>query len=375
MEIQINKICFSLPTRAFLIDYAVSQKRQLPVVKEFIVRLVYSLGGCSVETIQNYFGFSNAEISAVIDDLLEERLIEWDEENISLTHYASEKFVAVEGRMLPRFFEVVDKAETVNFDLQEFKVLPNTLKRTGQNVLGVSMALPDDSYKLLNEKAQGAFDSDFQHYREVVKGEDIYSERQELYKINHVSSKYDSLIPIEVSYYIDSSSPTEIKMRYESSDIDDWDEEKKLFTTMDNSIEQNTQALNNSKSFCEYLDITKDPFLQKYWNDQDEQLGVNAFISHFATSSIHQSPETQVLVGNFYTKFNSDAIMERLKEAYESKPSSSGLIWFTNSNSKSWARTSNFENLIDSITSLFDKRKSTSKTVLVMNCQSRPEAF
>jgi len=37
MKIQLNKVCYGLPAKSFFIDYTVSQKRQLPVVKEFIV--------------------------------------------------------------------------------------------------------------------------------------------------------------------------------------------------------------------------------------------------------------------------------------------------------------------------------------------------
>ncbi len=375
MEIQINKICFSLPSRAFLIDYAVSQKRQLPVVKEFIVRLIFSLGGCSVNTIQQYFGFTDREMLSVIDDLHEERLIEWNEENIVLTHYASDKFVTIKGRMVPRFFEVVDKAETVNFDLHEFKILPNSIKRTSQNILGISMKLSDDSYRSLNEKARGAFDSDFQHYREVVKNEDIYSERQELYKINHVSSKYDSLIPIDVNYYIDSDFPIEIKTRYDSQVIDEWDEGKRLFTTMDESLEIGRSNVLSPKSFGKYLSISKDPFLQQYWNDQEDRLELNAFISNYSSGSIHHTPETLAIVGNFYTEFNAEAIIDKLKLLHNEKLNSSGVIWFGNSNSTTWGRTAGFENLITKITSLFDKRKSTSKAIIVMQCMSRSEAF
>ncbi|MCX8990843.1 hypothetical protein NLN88_23550, partial [Citrobacter portucalensis] len=174
MKIQLNKICFGLPSKAFFIDYTVSQKRQLPVVKEFIVRLLHSLESANIQTLRNFFGFTDKEIQAVLDDLLEESLIKWDEDKVALSHYALNSFVEVDGNMLPRFFEVAEKTDTVHFELHDFRILPNIIKRGSPGNLNITLSLSDDCYRDLNQKAQSSFDSHFQQFREIVKQEDIF---------------------------------------------------------------------------------------------------------------------------------------------------------------------------------------------------------
>jgi hypothetical protein len=374
MRIQLNKICFGLPARAFSIDYTVSQKRQLPVVKEFIVRLLHSMTLATVETLQNYFGFSDAEMRAVLDDLIEESLILWEDDKIKLSNYAMTNFVEVDGHMLPRFFEVTDKIDTVHFDLHSFKMLPKTITRSGAGDLGVSMTLSNDCYKGLNDKAQRAFDNNFQHFREVVLGDDIFSERQELYKINNVATKYDIVIPIDVEYVIDTSAPTELLTEYESTEFDEWDSSRALFTAMDNSIprELNKGA---TEDFSKYLEASEDPILSKYWDDKSKKLKYDVLVNHFEEGVAHQSKDTQLIIGNFYSDFNSDSIIQRLKDIYKSKPSSSGLLWFTDSDSNTWGRTNAIRGFISALCSVFDKRKKTSEAVLVMSCESKQEAF
>ncbi|MCP5716420.1 hypothetical protein NL319_28250, partial [Klebsiella pneumoniae] len=74
--------------------------------------------------------------------------------------------------------------------------------------------------------------------------------------------------------------------------------------------------------------------------------------------------DTFMLIGNFYTESNRDLLSYRIKSIFKDKPESSGLIWLTNSESKTWGKTTDLNKLIDEIYAFFDKRKSTSKVVL-----------
>lgn len=374
MKIQLNRISFGLPAKAFFIDYTVSQKRQLPVVKEFIIRVLHSLGSAPVGLIQDYFGFTPTETQAVLDDLIEESLIRWSDEEIKLTAHALENFEEVEGNMLPRFFEVVDKTDTVFFELSEFRMLPSTIRRSGADSSSIPLSLPDESFTKLNDKARSAFDGNFEHFREAVKGEDIYSERQELYKINHVNSKYDVVIPVPVEYFIDTNAPHVLQTAYDDLALDEWDGNKSLFNHMDAAI-RNHSPQNNDIDFSSYLHATDDPILIKYWDESRDALNIDLLMSHLEAGTAHHSPDTQLIVGNLYTDFNSDAIFHKLKEIFGNKPESSGLIWLTNADSGTWGRTKELGSFIESIVKLFDKRKKTSQSVLVVPCESKQEAF
>lgn len=374
MKVQLNRISFGLPIKAFFIDYTVSQKRQLPVVKEFIIRVLHSLGSSPVSLIQTYFGFTTSETQAVLDDLVEESLIKWHDDEIELTAHALENFEEVEGNMLPRFFEVVDKTDTVFFELSEFRMLPKTVQRSGLSSMSISLSLPGDCFQKLNDKARSAFDSNFEHFRAAVKGEDIFSEREELYKINHVNVKYDLAIPIPVEYFIDTNSPNVLHTAYEDPALDEWDTTKSLFNYMDSAV-SNPNSGNLAKDFNKYLNATDDPILIKYWDDSLEKLNIELLLKHHELGTVHHSKDTQLIVGNLYTDFNSSAIYEKLKEKFAQKPKSSGLIWFTNADSGTWGRTQRLITFVDSITSLFDKRKKTSEAIMVIPCLSKPESY
>lgn len=374
MKIQLGKVCFGLPMKSFFMDYTVSKKRELPVVKEFVIRLIYSLSSTSLDTIQDYFGLTSKEMLAIIDDLQEENLVEWEGGKIKLTYYAMSKFTEEDGNLRPTFFEVTDEASPVEFELYSFQMLSTDVRRSGTDDFSISLDLPDECYRNLLNKAQNAFDKNFNLFRELVLKEDVFSEVKELYKINQVSDRYDSTLPLEVEYFIDTDSPSKIKMEYVSNTLDEWDEEKKMFSLMDSTI--SVGALKNQyHSFNEYLEVSSDPFLIQFWDDNTKTLNVKALVNHYENGLTKLNNDTFMLIGNFYTAQNRGIIVDRLETIFKDRPDNSGLIWLANSESKIWGKTTDLNKLVDEVYNLFDKRKKTSKIILGMACESYQESM
>ncbi|MBI6283789.1 hypothetical protein [Proteus mirabilis] len=374
MRVLLNKVCFGLPVKSFFMDYTVSKKRELPVVKEFIIRIIHSLSSTSLDTIQSYFGLTDKEILAVFDDLQEENLITWEEGRVQLTYYAMSKFIEENGNLRPTFFEVTEETSPVEFELYSFRILSRDVKHSGSQDMSISLNLPDSSYHNLLDKAQRAFDKNFNLFRELVLKEDIFSERKELYKINQVSDRYDSTLPLEVEYFIDTDSPNILKMEYTSKTVDEWDEDKSFFSIMDSTIEINTMK-NQYNSFNNYLEASMDPFLLQYWDENTNTLNIKALVNHYEHGLTKLNDDTFMLLGNFYTENNKEILSRQLQLKFKNKPENSGLIWLTNSGSKTWGKTIDLNKLIDEIYNLFDKRKKTSKVVLGMHCESFQESI
>ncbi|QFI36797.1 hypothetical protein FR932_02585 [Moritella marina ATCC 15381] len=374
MKIQLSKVCFGLPTKSFFMDYTVSKKRELPVVKEFVIRLIYSLSSTSLETIQDYFGLTSKEMLAIVDDLQEENLVEWEGGKIKLTYYAMSKFTEEDGNLRPTFFEVTDEVSPVEFELYSFQMLSTDVKRSGSQDFSISLNLPDECYRNLLNKAQSAFDSNFNLFRELVLKEDVFSEIKELYKINQVSDRYDSTLPLEVEYFVDTDSPNILKMEYVSNTVDEWDEEKAMFSLMDSTIEVDSMK-DQHNSFNEYLEASNDPLIIQYWDDNTRTFNIKALVNHYENGLTKLNDDTFMLLGNFYTESNRDIITGRLKAIFEDKPENSGLIWLTNTESKTWGKTTDLSKLVDEVYTLFDKRKKTSKVVLGMACESYQESI
>lgn len=374
MRVQLNKVCFGLPMKSFFMDYTVSKKRELPVVKEFVIRLIHSLSSTTLDTIQGYFGLTNKEILAIVDDLQEENLIEWGEGKVKLTYYAMSKFTEEDGNLRPTFFEVTDEASPVEFELYSFRILSSDVRRSGSQDFSISLNLPDECYRNLLNKAQSAFDTNFNLFRELVLKEDVFSEIKELYKINQVTDRYDATLPLEVEYFIDTESPNILRMEYASKTVDEWDEDKSFFSIMDSTIEVDVMK-DQHDSFNDYLKASNDPLLIQYWDDNARTLNIKALVNHYEHGLAKVNDDTFMLLGNFYTENNREILSYRIKSIFKDKPDSSGLIWLTNSGSKTWGKTTDLNKLIDEIYALFDKRKSTSKVVLGMACKSFQESI
>lgn len=360
--------------KSFFMDYTVTKKRELPVVKEFVIRLIYSLSSTTIDIIQSYFGLTNKEILAIIDDLLEEHLIEWEEDKVKLTYYAMSKFTEEDGTIRPTFFEVTDETSPVDFELYSFRILSSDVRCSGSPDFSISLNLPDECYRHLSTKAQKAFDANFNLFRKLVLKEDVFSERKELHKINQVSERYDATLPLEVEYFINTDSPNNLRMEYVSKTVDDWDENKSFFSIIDSTIKVDIMK-DQQVSFNNYLEASNDRLIIKYWDDSARTLNIKALVNHYELGFTKLTDDTFMLIGNFYTENNRKILYDRIESIFKDKPENSGLIWLTNSESKTWGKTTDLNKLINELYELFDKRKRTSKVVLGMTCNSFQEAI
>ena len=125
-----------------------------------------------------------------------------------------------------RFFEITEKNDKVFFDLFLFKIIPKETKGTGNNPLSIDVPLPEESYSKLIDKIKSAFDEQFTLYQEML-GVDVFEGNIDiLYKINHVQTHHDFIIPIQLDYYIDTDT-NDIINSYSLEIINKWDKERK----------------------------------------------------------------------------------------------------------------------------------------------------
>lgn len=118
-RLAVDEITFAIPAQSFAISCAISAEEALPVVTEFALRIAYVCGSLSPTQIQEFFGFSSKETDAVIQALLSERLIQWNDDQLELTSYALARFQDSSDN-LPRFFKIQDWSAEVVFDLISF---------------------------------------------------------------------------------------------------------------------------------------------------------------------------------------------------------------------------------------------------------------
>ena len=375
MEFVINEATYSLPCRSFVIDYAVTEKRKLAIVKEFTIRLLYSLKGIAPEKIANYFGFTADETQVVLASLQEERLIKWDDGNVELTTYAYDRFEEVNGKAEPRFFEVEDKIDSVTFDLLAFKLIVNSSSGS-VSPNNMEIPLPKDAMGGLTEKAKAAFDKQFNLFIEKAKGIDTYTESVELYKINQVYNRNDRLLPVSVKYLVTAELCKSPEIKYADEWMDEWDEDKSLFSAISTQTESLGHKQNNvGITLEEYVTFTHDPIiLGFYLNDEFDFYA--ALKAYEANKGIFEL-ETRMVVGNIHSDQNSDLIHSLLDYKFgdEAKIPGKGVLWSIDPSDKVWGRGPELETFIQSLEQRLDERRNPVGTILSVNVQSNQEAF
>src|SRR5665811_386381 len=110
-NIEFNRVTFGLPVESFRIEAYIALEERLPVVTEYVLRLVRICNQVPLAGLRNYFGFSDAEVLAVTESLVKQGLLEVDDEYARLSLFARNKFDEV-GDEHPRFSKIELRANT-----------------------------------------------------------------------------------------------------------------------------------------------------------------------------------------------------------------------------------------------------------------------
>jgi hypothetical protein len=367
MQILINEVSFSLPAASFNMDYAVQEKRQLPVVKEFVVRLIHSLDICEPKVIANFFGFKSNEMIDVLEDLKNEGLIEWDDGEILLSDYTKDKFENVKGTDVPRFFQITEKNDDVIFDLFLFKILPKNFNLK-ENRLSIDVPMPNKNNSALIDNIKSAFDEQFAAYQESNNLDTNDESTESLYKINTVQNNFDVVIPIDVCYYLDTDT-NDIVSKYKLDVIHEWDDESRLFNTIDDTIVVQEPKNLESNLTENYILNILDPFFVNVYDDTKSNYNVSldnlvqCFSKEFEEPSM---PEFEMIIGNIYSNKNLKTIEKYIEKIVGKNREKliPGALWFPSKNYRTWGRTKLFRDNIQLINKIFDKRNKNANLVI-----------
>ena len=161
---EFNRITFGLPIESYRVDAFITRDERLPVVTEYVLRLLKICNSLSLSALRDYFGFSDGETLSVVDSLKRQGLIEASDESIVLSNFALEKFEA-SGDDYPRFSKVELRKDNVTFDLLSFTPLPsrsNTM--LSDNVIRLTAS--DDIIGSSVEFAKAAY---YKRFPEILK--------------------------------------------------------------------------------------------------------------------------------------------------------------------------------------------------------------
>lgn len=323
---EFNRVTFGLPVETFRVDAYIALEERLPVVTEFVLRLLRICGSVNLTTFRNYFGFTNSEALAVIDSLTRQGLLEVFDEEVQLSRYAIERFEESGGDH-PRFSKVELRSDTVTFDLISF----TPLRSQGGEIPSDNVLKLDAPEDAIGESAERARMAYRQRFPEVasLRG-DLRDRSYGVYSVEDVESKRRNYIPIPVSFSLDNDGQVQ---RY----IDEAFERAAPADLVRFVNEQVTAAIPKTISLAnsgleEFIEAFDLPLLRQYVHGKKFDLFRYLTDVHLTRSARHQVGVDAVF-GNLYLQENCERIVTRLKDRRRGQrrhgPLLTSLAWLT----------------------------------------------
>jgi hypothetical protein len=201
-EIQFGEVTFAIPAQTFGITCAISAEQTLPVVTEFALRTIYVCESMTAEQIQEFFGFNEREVEQVINTLIEERLVRWDQDRLELTHYARGLFLESPD-LIPRLSKIKDWSGEVAFELVGFTPVNPT---DGAKRARLMVEVPADDPEKESRSRLWAERSFQENFDRIYRGA-----RAEIYKISEVEASTRFLLPVSCTFSVTLDGELSVK--------------------------------------------------------------------------------------------------------------------------------------------------------------------
>ena len=338
-RLSIDEVTFAIPTQSFNISCAISAEESLPVVTEFALRIIYVCRSMSPEQLQNFFGYSEKETRAVVKALLDERLVQWHEEQLELTSYASLRFQDSSDN-LPRFFKIQDWSAEVLFELISF----SPVERAGRMRRSRSMVeLSPDPGKESNT-IQWAEQSFQKHFSKICN-----KDRAEIYKITDIDPGERFVIPLPCVFNLNLDSRIEIRRQI---DDESFGERLEIARAISDAI--SNQDARDNDNFENFVEIFDDNILRSFISKNTFDLRSYVQEVHLYGKTTYQNGKVVPVLGSLHLARNEKMLLEWVKawtesdDGVDANPVTLSACWLAPS-SRLWSRSSAARELVKKI--------------------------
>ena len=197
---EFNRVTFGLPVETFRVSAHIALEERLPIVTEFVLRLLRISGQVLLADLRDYFGFTDSETLSLLEALARQGLVELEGDSVCLSGFANERFEEGGGEH-PRFSKVELKQDTVTFDLHSFTPL-----RSQQGSLPSDNIIKIDAdEEILGSSVERAKTAYRQRYPEIASMRQDFREKSfGVYSIEDIESKKRGYVPVPVSFSVDA---------------------------------------------------------------------------------------------------------------------------------------------------------------------------
>lgn len=345
-QIEFNRVTFGLPVETFRVDAYIALEERLPVVTEFVLRLLKVCGKVPLPALRDYFGFSDGEALAVVESLSRQGLLDVVDDDAQLTIFALERFQEA-GEDYPRFSKVELKSDEVTFDLVSF----TPLRAVGREMPSDNILKLNASEEALGNSIERARNAYRHKYPEVAALRADLRERSfGVYSVEDVESRRRNYIPVPVSFVLDSDGQVERK-------IDEAFERMAPPELVAFVNEQVTGAIPRtltigSPGLDEFIDTFELKAISQYMTGK--KFDLLRYLSEVQIArSVKYGEGMEPLFGSLYQPDNREKIVSRLKDRRGGKrrhgPLLTSLAWLV-PDSPLWGRGEYLSSSVNSFT-------------------------
>lgn len=303
--LDFNEATFGLPVESYRVDAYVTDDERLPVVTEYVLRLLRVCGDTTLIAMRDYFGFSDAEALAVVESLNRQGLVTLQDDELSLSAYASERFDESSSEDYPRFTKVELRRDTVTFDLLSFSPLDSrdigVLNSSSIELTATAEALGNSL-----KQAETAYYHAFAAVQRLKGGTD--GTQLNLYSVEEITSKKRGFLAVPVTFSLGEDEQPERTLSH-SLDENDAPELFSLFHEEVSSVTSAKLSLSNNQieRFLDEFDI---PWMRQYVTGK--KFALHRFAVEVRDGRVVTPEGVSPVFGNLYLPENLSLLAERI---------------------------------------------------------------
>jgi hypothetical protein len=315
---RFNRVTFGVPVEAFDVSAYVAITERLPIVTEFILKVVHVCGTLTVTSLREFFGFSDVEMVSVVEAMSNQGLLVLEGDSVRLSQYASERFQD-DGKP-PSFSVIEKKRDKVTFDLLTYFPLPGSIGPMPTDSI-IKLDAPDKSIGSSVELARAAYR---EHYEEIAfRREEMREKSHGVYSIEDIESRRRSYFTVNVNLTLDADGQVRR--------IFDDQFESIVPPALVNAVaEQVARRMPStlkltSAALKEFIATFDAKFLEPYVRDKAFDLA--RFAMDVREDGVVKTPKgVKLIFGNLYLPENLDGVLNRIKRRLEGKRKKGPLV-------------------------------------------------
>ncbi|WP_296248120.1 hypothetical protein [uncultured Stenotrophomonas sp.] len=348
--IEVNTFGFNLPCRQFLISAERTRERKLPMVDEFVLRVLHTVGRISPARLARFFGFEGRDVGIVIAELVDRNLVVFEGDDLAL-HPAAQELFRTSDASRPRLTSTERLDASVWFDLISKNLVAGRGLRRVRHLIDLR---PPEGAAIESSDARSAFTSNFSSFLKLRGDRNV--DQWTLYSILDTHPGRFSSAQIHGSERLSLVPDPKLETILPLSEFENRERGRKIQETITSQLRERGSAAPSQAAVTEFSKLTGSTFLRRKLR-YDGTVDLSAFLSGDVESSGDWTP----FVGSPYIERNRQLIAGLLAV----RGGKESTLWWLRPGGLRWGLTEDLSATLELLRSRFRDAQSALTTTLV----------